>query len=71
MQGSYDRYGGAPYEALLRQRYVCPSCGETWRLENLSVCCECYELLCSRCCEHSERNAHGEKLCACGGIYVG
>lgn len=63
-------FGGANFRALgsdnyykmLRTRERCTGCGETYKLENLSICLECDRVYCYRCTDSS---------CYCGGEVVG
>jgi hypothetical protein len=48
--------GDDGYWSALGQPMACGRCGETYKLENLSVCPNCFALACSR----------HDRLCACG-----
>lgn len=62
--GSANRtaIGDLNYSQLLRTRDYCCGCGETYRLENLSICVECDNLFCYRC---------NRRRCGCSGEVVG
>ncbi|NJM21807.1 MAG: hypothetical protein HC836_39840 [Richelia sp. RM2_1_2] len=62
--GSANRkaIGDSNYDNLLRTRDYCCRCGETYRLENLSICVECDNLFCYRC---------NRRICGCSGEVVG
>lgn len=49
------------YEILLSEHLRCADCGETYRLENLSVCCGCLRKTCW-CVVGAER-LNGNPLC--------
>jgi hypothetical protein len=53
----YDWYGD-----LLRQRDYCSGCGETFRVENLSLCTHCDAML-GYCCSNGKRLPNGNQLC--------
>lgn len=55
------RPGDDGYWAALSQRMSCDSCGETYKLENLSVCPNCFRVYCYR---------HGRD-CSCGHAILG
>lgn len=55
------RGGDDVYEDVLRQRDRCGECAEIYRLENLSICPNCFRLTCYR---HKKR-------CSCGHLPVG
>jgi len=70
MQRTLDAYwsarpvkesGDDPYEDVLTTRMACSACTETFRLENLAVCPNCFSGYCYR---------HG-RACACGFTTVG
>ncbi|MEO1433641.1 MAG: hypothetical protein AAFV71_32195 [Cyanobacteria bacterium J06633_8] len=50
------------YSKLLCTRDYCCCCGETFRLENLSICVDCNNKFCYRC---------NENICRCHGEIVG
>ena len=54
--------GNAQYDKMLRTREYCSGCGETYKLENLSICIECRNGYCYRCIRGR---------CFCGGELVG
>jgi hypothetical protein len=54
--------GKANYDNMLMMRDCCSGCGETYRLENLSICVDCDCTFCYRCTG---------KHCGCGGELVG
>lgn len=54
--------GDAQYNKMLRIREHCCGCGETYRLENLSICIECFNGYCYRCFRGR---------CSCSGELVG
>jgi hypothetical protein len=53
--------GDGAYWALMSARMSCDACGETYKLENLSICPNCFRTRCYR---------HG-RTCACGHEAVG
>lgn len=51
---SYDLLGGsAGWDAMLRERAVCQSCHDTYRLENIGVCTGCMRYSCYACEPHA------------------
>jgi hypothetical protein len=53
--------GDDPYWAFLSQRMACDGCGDTSKIENLSICPNCFNTYCYR---------HGRD-CECGHVTVG
>ena len=53
--------GADPYWDALDTRTSCDACGETYKLENLSICPNCFSLAC-----HNH-----DRACACGHMRVG
>ncbi|MEQ1617017.1 MAG: hypothetical protein ABL883_01575 [Terricaulis sp.] len=53
--------GADPYWDFLSTRMDCDNCGERNRLENLSICPNCFNVYCSK----------HERKCACGHNLVG
>jgi hypothetical protein len=53
--------GDDPYWDFLSTRMMCDACGETYKVENLGVCPNCYRTLCYRC----------GRDCRCGHAIVG
>lgn len=50
---SYDLIGGRDgRHAMLRERAVCESCWDTYRLENMGVCTGCVRYSCYACGAH-------------------
>lgn len=49
------------YWSFLSERSVCAECGERYRVENLSVCPNCFNLYCPR----------EARICDCGGTLLG
>ncbi|MFD7289709.1 hypothetical protein [Streptomyces sp. NPDC059863] len=50
---SYDAIGGGDgWNAMLRERAVCESCWDTYRLENIGVCTGCMRYTCYACDAH-------------------
>lgn len=62
IEASWNYLGELNYSNILSRRYICDQCFESYRLENLSICTDCYNCYCYRC-YHS--------LCSCGGDIVG
>lgn len=56
-----DRGGDDAYWELMSSRMDCSACGEIYKLENLSICPNCYQTYCYR---------HG-RTCCCGCDTVG
>ncbi|MET9557102.1 hypothetical protein [Streptomyces sp. NPDC006645] len=51
---SYDFLGGSKgWDAMLRERAVCESCHDTFRLENIGVCTGCLRYSCYACQAHA------------------
>ncbi len=63
--------GDRNYDRMLRDRDYCSSCGETYRLENLSICIDCRNVYCYRCRGRYGVCANGNPSCSCGGDLVG
>jgi len=61
-KANYQALGNAQYDKMLRTRECCSDCGETYKLENLSICIECGSVSCYRCVSNP---------CSCGGELVG
>ena len=59
------------WDFILRQRAYCSGCGERYKLENLSVCCSCYNFDCYRCTGDYGVHTNGNLRCSCGGEIVG
>jgi hypothetical protein len=53
--------GSDPYRDCLSTRMACDGCGESYRLENLAVCPNCFNTYCHR---------HG-RTCRCGWATLG
>lgn len=53
--------GADPYWEALDTRTTCDACGETFKLENLSICPNCFSLACYK----------HDRACACGHARVG
>ena len=68
--GAADKAQLGWYEDMLRERHYCETCGETYRLANLSVCCGCLRTYCYQCNPY-ERAPNGNFLHHCGGEIVG
>lgn len=50
---SYDFIGGRNgWEAMLRERTVCESCCDTYRMENIGLCTGCMRYTCYACGAH-------------------
>ena len=49
------------YWSFLCERGICAECGERYRIENLSVCPNCFNLYCPR----------EARACDCGGVRLG
>ncbi|MFE4368047.1 hypothetical protein ACFRMN_07340 [Streptomyces sp. NPDC056835] len=50
---SYDLIGGGDgWNAMLRERAVCESCQDTYRLENMGLCTGCMRYACYACGPH-------------------
>jgi hypothetical protein len=52
---------GDPYWDYLDNRFACDGCGESYKLENLAVCPNCFAL---RCHKH-------DRACSCGHTLLG
>lgn len=61
------------YDDLLMKRDPCDLCGETYLVENLSLCCECMSTYCWSCAERISKGKapNGNRLHVCGGEIVG
>ncbi|NJM21502.1 MAG: hypothetical protein HC836_43845 [Richelia sp. RM2_1_2] len=59
---NFKSLGDANYNTMLGTRESCCFCGETYKLENLSICVDCVNLYCYRC---------SRSACGCGGELVG
>ena len=55
------RPGKDPYWDFLNTRGTCDACGESYKLENLAICPNCFKVTCHR---HS-------RACACGHTALG
>ncbi|MFG2994762.1 hypothetical protein ACGFZK_36625 [Streptomyces sp. NPDC048257] len=50
---SFDAIGGRDsWDAMLRERAACGSCGDLYRLENIGLCTGCMEYTCYACGAH-------------------
>ncbi len=63
--------GDLNYDKMLRARDYCNFCAETYKLENLSICIDCYNVYCYRCATNRGVCANGNSCCVCGGDLVG
>ena len=61
---------GSRWDDMLRERDYCNSCGESYKIENLSLCC-CGSVYCYRCLGELGIHANGNRLCRCGSEVVG
>lgn len=72
LQACFQQNGGSDgWDTLLRQRDACDRCGETYRVENLSICTRCNSSYCYRCAPIGGLSANGNRACGCGGEVVG
>lgn len=53
--------GADPYWQALSERMNCAACGETYRLENTSICPNCFKTYCYK----------HERTCVCGHATLG
>lgn len=72
VQKSFDTLKGW-YNGLLSTRDWCSRCGESYRIENLSLCTHCDRLRCYRCQDDLATHDNGNRRCTCqwGGEIVG
>ena len=63
--------GNENYDRMLRKREYCSLCGETYKLENLSICVNCDNLFCYRCTGQYGTASNGNRRCSCGEELVG
>lgn len=59
------------YDRLLSGRSSCQKCGESYHVENLSVCTDCLTRNCPGCANERTPTANGNVGCGCGGELVG
>ena len=59
------------YDRLLSERSSCQKCGESYHVENLSVCTDCLSKYCPGCANGRAATANGNRGCGCGGELVG
>ncbi|WP_371502489.1 hypothetical protein OG871_35640 [Kitasatospora sp. NBC_00374] len=51
---SYDSIGGSDgWDAMLRERANCGTCGDRYRLENIGLCTGCMRYTCYACGAHA------------------
>lgn len=51
---SFHGIGGSDgWNAMLRERVICVSCGDTYRLENIGLCTGCMRYACYDCGAHA------------------
>ena len=55
----------------LDEREHCRGCGERYKVDNLSICTNCFDGYCYRCVGRNPRHPNGNGACACGGELVG
>jgi hypothetical protein len=57
--------------AYIDHRDNCSSCGESYRVDNMSVCTHCFRNYCWRCVGEQKKHPNGNPACGCGGELVG
>lgn len=62
IQASYDATGDDGWVYILHRKRQCISCGETYRVENIGMCTDCFNFYCFNC---HDKHIH------CPGIIVG
>jgi hypothetical protein len=63
---SRRRLGGdAAWDEILRRKIACDGCEDTFRVENLSICTDCFNFFCYQCKGDSWHPG------SCGGLLVG
>jgi hypothetical protein len=66
-RGLYERW----IDAYIDERDNCSLCGESYRVDNMSVCTHCFSFYCWRCVGRRETHPNGNYACGCGGELVG
>ncbi len=57
--------------AYIDERGNCSFCGESYRIDNMSVCTNCKSTYCWRCVGGRTKHPNGNPACACDGELVG
>jgi hypothetical protein len=58
------------WKSLLSRREYCDRCGETYKIENLSICTGCMGTYCYKCIDNNHA-PNGNRQHGCGGEIVG
>lgn len=57
--------------SYIDERDYCKQCGERYKVDNMSMCTNCFDGYCWRCLGGLERHPNGNPACRCGGELVG
>lgn len=74
VNASFQALGDDQYSKFLAQREYCLGCGQSYRIENLCICTNCYRLYCYGCVGSrpgAGKSSNGNVQCLCGGEFVG